>query len=199
MKPTEIVVILDRSGSMADFISDTIGGYNAFIEDQKRIPYDAKLSTILFDTTYENFEDNVDLQKAIPLTPFIFVPRGATALLDAIGDAIKKIEERQPDRVIIAIITDGQENASHRFTKEQIKEMIAAKTAAGWRIDFLSADIDAINDAKRSYGIAANQVMTFMPTSEGFATAYRSMSCSTVNYRTGIKDTDLNELKDTQK
>jgi uncharacterized protein with von Willebrand factor type A (vWA) domain len=191
MKPTEIVVILDRSGSMADFVSDTVGGYNAFIKDQKQIPDDARLTTVLFDTEYEYFEDGVDLQKAIALTELTFVPRGMTALLDAIGDTIKKIEERQPDRVVIAIITDGQENSSHRFTKDAIKEMISAKTAAGWQINFLSANIDAVQDAVHAYGVRSANTKHFMPTSAGFTDAYLSMNVGTTNYRTQkIKDKD---------
>ncbi len=191
LKPTEIVVVLDRSGSMADFVSDTIGGYNAFINDQKQIPDDAKLTTILFDTEYEYFEDDVDLQKAIPLTPLTFVPRGMTALLDAIGDAINKIEKRQPDRVIMAIITDGQENSSHKFNKDEIKEMISAKTAAGWQINFLSANMDAVQDAIHAYGVVAANTRHFMPTSAGYKDAYTAMNVSTMSYRTQkIKDKD---------
>jgi uncharacterized protein YegL len=176
---------------MSGFVADTIGGYNTFIDEQKKLPGDAKITTVLFDTEYDVFEDGVELQKAVPLSRISYVPRGNTALLDAIGDAVKRVEDRQAklpddqktDHVIMVIITDGQENSSVRFSKDQIKDIITAKTALGWKFDFFSANMDAINDATRSYGFDSKNVLCFAANTDGFQKSYKSMNISTSNYR----------------
>ena len=196
---TEILVIIDRSGSMQTIANDTIGGYNAFIADQKKVPGDAKLTTILFSTAHEIFEDRVDLQKANTLSSLIYVPSGGTALLDAMSFAINSIKDKQAslqdfektDKVIVLTITDGEENSSHKTSKNDIKKLIEEQTALGWKFDFLSADMNAINEATRSYGISAINTMSFAPDSIGVSTAYMSMHNSAKNYRIkDIKDTD---------
>jgi uncharacterized protein YegL len=190
---TEIVVIVDKSGSMHSFAKDTIGGYNAFLEDQKKIPGDARLTTVIFNTDMEIFEDGVDLQKAIPLTSMNYVPSGNTALLDAMHLAITKVRDRQEalpeydrtNRVLVMTVTDGQENASTQHTKNDIKKLVEELTPMGWRFDFLSVDMNAIDDAVNHYGIAASNTRAFANTQKGYVGNYAMMSHSTTLFRQG--------------
>jgi uncharacterized protein YegL len=191
---TEVVVIIDRSGSMQPFLKDTVGGYNSFVEAQKKLPGDAKLTTVIFDTEYEVLENAIDLQKARTMNERDFMPRGGTSLLDAIGKTINKVLGRldslmamdRTKKVIVAIITDGQENSSREFNKQQIKTMIERQTELGWKFDFLSADMNAINDAT-TWGIDRSNTMLFSQTSKGFDHTYDTMHASAMSYRSGTK------------
>jgi uncharacterized protein YegL len=154
---TELVFILDRSGSMSGLEKDTIGGYNSFIEKQKTEPGEAILSTVLFDNRYELLNDRMDIKNIMPLTEKEYFVRGSTALLDAIGTSINTIirthsqltELERPEKVLIIIITDGMENSSTEYTAEKIHSMIKnQKEQYAWEFLFLGANIDAIGTAK---------------------------------------------------
>lgn len=158
---TEIVYILDRSGSMTGLEKDTIGGYNGFLEKQKSEEGDAVVTTVLFDDKYELVHDRVDIKKISPLTEREYYARGMTALLDAVGKTIKSVEQRHrsaidsevPGKTIFVITTDGLENSSREYTAHQIKSMIETlKKERGWEFLFLGANIDAV-DVAAKYGI----------------------------------------------
>ena len=163
-KVTEIVFLLDRSGSMSGLESDTIGGFNAMIEKQKREPGKALVSTVLFDTACEVVHDRVDLRRLPPLTDREYSVRGCTALLDAIGGAIHHIglihkyarRADVPDRTLFVITTDGMENASRFYDTATVRRMIQRqKSRYGWEFLFLGANIDAVKTAGQ-FGIGAD-------------------------------------------
>lgn len=155
---TELVFILDRSGSMAGLEGDTIGGFNAMIARQKKAEGEAYVSTVLFDNESVVIHDRVDIQKIEPMTEEQYSVRGCTALLDAIGKAIHHIgnvhkyarEEDRPEHTLFVITTDGMENASHCYTADQVKQKIERQKAKyGWEFIFLGANIDAVETASR--------------------------------------------------
>ena len=158
---TEIVFILDRSGSMAGLEADTIGGFNAMIEKQKAEPGQALVSTVLFDTEIQVIHDRVPLEKIPPLTEKEYFVRGCTALLDAVGGAIHHIgnvhkyarEEDRPEKTLFVITTDGMENASRRYSYDRVRAMVQRQQEKyGWEFLFLGANIDAAEEAGR-FGI----------------------------------------------
>ena len=143
---TELVFIIDRSGSMYNLVNDTIGGYNSMIENQKKEQGDAYVTTVLFDDNYELLHDHINLKEIKPITDKEYYTRGSTALLDAVGKTINSIgvrlnntpEDERPDKVIFVITTDGYENASRKFTKTQIKDMIEhQQNKYSWTFIFL--------------------------------------------------------------
>ena len=201
---TELVFILDRSGSMCGISDDAIGGFNAFLASQKKIPGEAKLSLVLFDHEYQMVYNGRDIQDVEPLDDKTYVPRGTTALLDALGRTIDDIgrrlsetpEEERPSKVLVAILTDGLENASYRFERAKINSMIIHQTDKySWQFLFLAANQDAITEGL-NLGIHATNSMNFCcDTAEGNAHAYNTLSCAASMYRcTGsigdIKDID---------
>lgn len=166
---TELVFILDRSGSMSGLEADTIGGFNSMIEKQKKAEGEALVSTILFDNVSEVIHDRVSVQNISPMTDKDYTVRGCTALLDAIGGAIHHIgnvhkyarEEDVPEHTLFVITTDGYENASHTYSSARVKEMIERqKEKYGWEFLFLGANIDAVETAS-TFGIAADRAVTF--------------------------------------
>ena len=186
---TEIVFILDRSGSMGHLTDDTIGGFNTFIENQKKEDGEAVLTTVLFDNQYELLHDGVNLKDVNPLTNKEYFARGTTALMDAVGKTINTIgnrlsntkEEDKPSKVIMVITTDGAENASMEFTQPQIKEMIEHQTNKyDWQFMFLGANIDAVSTAQ-NFGIsgqfAANYTASSVGTDALYSTLSKSVSC----------------------
>lgn len=201
---TEVVVIIDRSGSMSPFLKDTVGGYNSFIKKQKELPGDAKLTTVIFDDHYEVLENAIDIKNAREMTENDFRPRGMTALLDAIGKTISNLNRRmdtlmamdRTNKVLFAIITDGQENASREYNKHTIKALIEQHTAKGWKFDFLSASLDAIQEAY-TIGIPISNTMNFTNTSKGVDHSYQVMTMSASAYRSGssfnVKDQEGKE------
>ena len=181
---TEIVFILDRSGSMSGYELDTIGGFNATIEKQKNERGRAIVSTVLFDTTNEVLYDRVDINKIPEMTRRDYQVRGCTALLDAIGGAIHHIgtihkyarPEDVPEHTIFIITTDGMENASRNYSAREIKEMIKRQTDKyGWEFIFLAANIDALETADR-YGIRRDRTVSYEQTSEEVERNYCRMS-----------------------
>ena len=181
---TEIVFILDRSGSMAGLEEDTIGGFNAMIEKQKREPGEAYVSTVLFDNHSDVIHDRLEIQKVAPMTRKEYYVRGCTALLDAVGGAIRHIgnvhkyarEEDRPERTLFVITTDGMENASRRYSYEKVKSMIThQKEKYGWEFLFLGANIDAAAVAGR-FGIGEDRAVNYHNDSIGTALNYEVVS-----------------------
>ena len=181
---TELVFILDRSGSMSGLEPDTIGGFNSMIAKQKSEAGQAVISTVLFDNTSEVIHDRVDIQKIEPRTEKQYYVRGCTALLDAIGGAIHHIgnvhkyarEEDRPEHTLFIITTDGMENASHKYSSDRVKQMIERqKTKYGWEFLFLGANIDAVETAG-NFGIDADRAVNYHCDSEGTALNYEVLS-----------------------
>ncbi|MBR5280546.1 MAG: VWA domain-containing protein [Clostridia bacterium] len=180
---TELVFILDRSGSMAGLESDTIGGFNGMIEKQKKQDGDCFVSTVLFDDESEVLHDRVNLADVPKMTDKDYTVRGCTALIDAIGDAIHHIDtihkyarpEDVPAHTMFVITTDGQENASHRYTNSQVKEMIERhKAQDGWEFLFIGANIDAVETAAR-YGIDKDRAVNYHADGKGTHVLYASV------------------------
>ena len=181
---TEIVFILDRSGSMAGLEKDTIGGFNAMIEKQKGEPGEALISTVLFDNETEVIHDRVDIRKIGLLTDREYYVRGCTALLDAVGGAIHHIgnvhkyarEADRPEKTLFVITTDGMENASRKYSYEKVKSMIQRqKEKYGWEFIFLGANIDATKEAAR-FGINADRAANYHADHQGTAVIYEAVS-----------------------
>ena len=181
---TEIVFILDRSGSMAGLERDTIGGFNAMIEKQKREPGEALVSTVLFDNETEVIHDRVDIKKIELLTERDYYVRGCTALLDAVGAAIHHIgnvhkyarEEDRPEKTLFVITTDGMENASRKYSYDRVKMMIQRQQEKyGWEFIFLGANIDAAKEAAR-FGISEDRAVNYHADSTGTAVIYEAVS-----------------------
>ena len=203
---TEIVFILDRSGSMSGFEADTIGGFNATIEKQKEQDGKVYVSTVLFDNISEVIHDRIDINEIKRMTRRDYQVGGCTALLDAIGGAIHHIgnihkyarPEDIPEHTIFIITTDGMENASHRYSKDRIKEMIKRQIEKyGWEFIFLAANIDAVETAE-NMGIRKERAANYRQTKDGVYRSYYAMSeaISTVR-RNCAKDMNLEEyLKD---
>ena len=188
---TELVFILDRSGSMAGLEKDTIGGFNAMLEKQKAEDGEAFISTVLFDNYSEVIHDRVPLDAVPKLTEKEYYVRGCTALLDAVGGAIHHIsnvhkyarEEDRPEKTLFVITTDGMENASSHYSYEKAKEMITRqKEQHGWEFLFLGANIDAAREAAR-FGIAADRAANYHADTQGTAVIYEAMSEAVYNVR----------------
>lgn len=178
---THIVCIVDRSGSMQPIAGDAMGGYNSFLENQKSLPGEAVVSTVLFDHEYQRLCHATPLTDAPKLDHGNYVPRGSTALLDAIGRGIEDVLQagQRPgaphEHVIMAILTDGFENASTDYTHESVAKRIEEmRTTRGWEFVYLGANQDAIAVASRM-NIPASASVNFDATSEGTAAAFREM------------------------
>ena len=181
---TEIVFILDRSGSMSGLEADTIGGFNSMIEKQKKAEGEALISTVLFDNVSEVLHDRVEVQDIRKMTDEDYTVRGCTALLDAIGGAIHHIgnihkyarPEDVPEHTMFVITTDGMENASHHYSSDRVKQMIERqKSKYGWEFLFLGANIDAVETAGQ-FGIDADRAVNYQCDSEGTALNYEVVS-----------------------
>jgi len=189
---THIVCILDRSGSMEEVSDDAIGGFNKFLKDQKETEGEATMSVTLFDDQYTPLYDgkSVTLDKVDALNDKTFVPRGGTALYDAIGKTIARTKEdfnkmsssEKPNKVLVLIVTDGAENASREYTQAQIKELISEMKKKDWQFIFLCSTEDASTRAT-SMGISLGNTFQFTNTSHGTATLYSNVSNATKLYR----------------
>ena len=188
---TEMVFILDKSGSMSGLEADTIGGFNGMIERQKKEKGEALVSTVLFSDESVVIHDRVDLRKIEPLTDKQYCVGGCTALIDAIGGAIHHIgnvhkyarEEDRPEHTIFVITTDGMENASRMYSSDRVKQMIQhEKEKYGWEFLFLGANIDAVETAAH-FGIARDRAVRFHNDSKGQAINYRTVSRAVTQVR----------------
>ena len=180
---TELVMILDRSGSMSGLEADTIGGFNSMIAKQKQEEGEALVSVVLFDDKMDVISDRVPVQKVEAMTEKQYFVRGCTALLDAMGRAINHIgnvhkyarEEDVPEKTIFVITTDGMENASRKYTADEVKRMVSRqKEKYGWEFLFLGANIDAVETAAR-YGISEDRAVTYCNDSAGQALNFEAM------------------------
>ena len=187
---TELVFILDRSGSMGGLESDTIGGFNSMIEKQKKEPGKVYVSTVLFDNRSEVLHDRINLEDVPLMTEKDYYVRGSTALVDAIGGAIHHIvnihkyarEEDVPEKTMFIITTDCMENASRHYSSNQIKAMIERQKEAGWEFLFIGANIDAVETAGR-YGIRRDRVANYKADRRGTQILYESVSEAVSNLR----------------
>ena len=180
---SELVFIIDRSGSMGGLERDTIGGFNSMLDKQKKEAGDANVTTVLFDDQVEVIHDRFPIAAVKPLTDEDYFVRGSTALLDAIGSTIKKIEnvqkrlpeELQAENVIFVITTDGYENSSSEYTVKMVKNLIEAHQEQGWQFIFMGANIDAVTEAGK-IGIDKNRAVSYRNDSEGVALNYAATS-----------------------
>ena len=188
---TELVFILDRSGSMAPLVEDTVGGFNSMIEKQRKQDGECYVSTVLFANRSEVLHDRVRLSEIKPMTDKDYTAYGATALIDALGDAIHHIgnvhkyarAEDVPARTVFIITTDGMENASHKYSSEQVKMMIERrKEMYGWEFLFIGANIDAVETAAR-YGIDRNRAVNYNADKEGTQLVYESIATAVCDVR----------------
>lgn len=194
---TELVFILDRSGSMGGLESDTIGGYNAMLSKQKNQSGRAKVTTVLFDDEYELIHERLDIEKVEPITEKQYFVRGTTALLDAIGRTLSLMisisktvnKDAKSNKVIFVITTDGMENASVEYSYKKIKKMIEyQKEKYGWEFIFLGANIDAIDTAQR-FGINKDMATNFKADSQGVSLNYEVVSEALTCFRSNKKMT----------
>ena len=188
---TELVFILDKSGSMSGLEKDTIGGFNSLLDQQRKVDGECVITTVLFDNRYELLHDRIDIRAVQPITGKEYFVGGSTALLDAIGKTIHKIgtvqknttEEYRAEKVMFVIITDGEENASRHYSSAQIRQMIQhQKERYGWEFIFLGANIDAVETAGR-FGIDADRAVDYVPDGEGTELNFRMMSETVATFR----------------
>jgi uncharacterized protein YegL len=188
-----INVIIDESGSMHPLSADTIGGFNAFLAEQKAFPGEAILTLAKFSHEVSYVYDCVDIKDVAPLSAETYRPNGGTALLDAVGDVITRTgqrlaameEEARPDKVVVLIITDGEENRSWRHTKESIKAMIEhQRDKYSWNFVFIGANVDAFHGGT-SLGVAGHNAVQYTASTRGTQKLYSSISASTNAYRGG--------------
>lgn len=192
---TELVFILDKSGSMAGLESDTIGGFNATIAKQKKEEGQALVSTVLFSTSSSVVHDRVDIREIPQLTDKEYFVGGCTALIDAIGDAVRHIrnvhkyirEEDRPEHTLFVITTDGYENASRRYSSDEVKKMLEEqKKTAGWEFLFLGANIDAVETAK-TFGIDETHSVNYVADCAGIQYTHMMVAEAASAVRNGKK------------
>jgi len=192
---THIMVILDRTGSMEPIRDDTIGGFNTFLDQQQQQPGEATMTLVQFDSQdpYEIIHHWQDVQKVTPLSRETYVPRARTPLFDAMGRGINDLEQNlsvlgpqeKPAKILVVVVTDGQENASREFRHRDIVRMIAEKSKKGWQFVYLSADMDAIAEA-RSVGFERRSTLAFQKDAQGSRQVWDSLSQKTAAYRESI-------------
>lgn len=192
---TEIIAITDRSGSMGTIASEVIGGYNKFLDDQKSQPGEARMTYVQFDDVVDTVYQGIDIKTAHNLDSYRYVPRGMTALYDAIGKVFeaqgKRIhDEKWADLVIVAIITDGAENASRQYSHAQVTGMIKHAEANGWKVLFLAANMDA-KAVAQNLGSTGQYAGNFAATAQGATAAYGTMSATASSMRSGFDPATL--------
>lgn len=209
---TQIICILDRSGSMSSIMDDSIGGFNTFIKQQKELPDKATLTVALFDDKYELLYDNVDIKDVKEITNQEWFPRGTTALYDAIGKTINdvklnhaKLGVEAPSKVLVCVVTDGHENDSKEYSKYDIQKLIENCEKDDWNFIYLAANQDAFSVGS-SFGISGGNTFTYTASTDGVfnmtstlndaAVSYRSMSTTDANFDTMSKSLIDNDDKD---
>ncbi|AJD90470.1 hypothetical protein JMA_11530 [Jeotgalibacillus malaysiensis] len=203
---TELVFILDKSGSMGGLESDTIGGYNSMLEKQKKIKGECNITTVLFDHHYELLYDRINVSKIDAMTEKEYQVGGSTALLDAVGVSLHKMISVQKlsngtgraDKVMFVIITDGEENSSREYSADHIKSLIEQqKENHGWEFIFLGANLDAAKTAQR-YGISSDRAINYVADHKGTQLNYKVMSQASASFREeGIVDEScLDEIRE---
>ena len=200
---TQIICILDRSGSMSSIMSDSIGGFNTFLKQQKELPDEATLTVALFDDKYELLYDDVDIKEVKDITTKEWYPRGVTALYDAIGKTINNVKanhtrlgNERPAKVLVCIVTDGYENASKEYCLNDIEKLIKKCERDDWNFIYLAANQDAF-DVGQSFGISGGNTFTYTASMNGVSdmsqklsnvtASYRSMSSTGANFKTRSK------------
>ena len=199
---TELVFILDKSGSMSGLEADTIGGYNSMLIKQQAVAGECHITTVLFDNNYELLHDRIDIKAVSLITEKEYQVGGSTALLDAIGMTINKIgnaqkhtaDDYRAEKVMFVIITDGEENSSREYSAEKVKAQIERqKTKYGWEFIFLGANIDAVQTAGR-FGIAPDRAIDYLADSEGTELNFKVMASAVATFReAGTVDEDCFE------
>jgi len=188
---TELVFILDKSGSMSGLESDTIGGFNSMLKNQQAIEGECCVTTVLFDNNYQLLHDRIDIKAVSPITEKEYQVGGSTALLDAIGRTINKIgnaqkhtaESYRAEKVLFVIITDGEENSSREYSVEKVKTLIERQKAKyGWEFIFMGANIDAVQTAG-SFGITPDRAVDYIADSEGTQLNFKVMKETIATFR----------------
>ena len=188
---TEVVFVLDKSGSMSGLESDTVGGFNSLIKKQKEVKGECLVSTVLFNNKFELIHDREDISKIEEMKESDFTVGGSTALMDALGSSIQHIakihkyarDEDVPEHTIFVIMTDGMENASHMFTDDEVRAMVEhEKEKYNWRFIFLAANIDVVETARR-YGFDEDSAASYCCDSEGTQVTYRAVNNVVMNLR----------------
>lgn len=188
---TELVFILDKSGSMSGLETDTIGGYNSMLNKQKAVDGECIITTVLFDNEYELLHDRIDIKAVSSITEKEYAVGGSTSLLDAIGRTINKIgnaqkhtaDDYRAEKVMFIIITDGEENSSREYSADKVKAQIERqKNKYGWEFIFLGANIDAVETAGR-FGISADRAQNYHADSEGVELNFRVVSEAVASFR----------------
>ena len=190
---TELVVILDASGSMHDLTSDTIGGFNSLIDEQRKKEGEVLVSVVTFNETSKVIYDRVPLAEVKKMTTKDYMANGCTALIDAIGDATHHIsnvhkyirEEDRPENTLFVITTDGMENSSHKYSSDEVKKMVKAKEELGWEFLFIGANIDAIETAK-GLGIDERNAVDYCADVAGTGVVFESVSHALFKKRDGL-------------
>jgi len=188
----EIIAVVDRSGSMAAVVDDSIGGFNTFLKAQQDLPGTCKMTRVIFDDRYDVIDNGVDIKSVKPFDHNSFMPRGMTALYDAIGKAVQTSVERikkiprddKPEKVLVVILTDGAENASKEYTKSKIHDLIKTQTDKyKWEFIYLSADVNGFDEGIQ-LGFAAANTMQYSNDSTGTGAAYMNFTTCASSLRT---------------
>jgi|JFJP01.1.fsa_nt_gi hypothetical protein len=193
---THIICILDQSGSMSNIMSDSIGGFNAFLKKQKELPDEATITVALFDDKYKLLYDNIDIKKAEELTSAVWYPQGMTALYDAIGKTIN-VEKRNfeilgneaPAKVLCVIVTDGEENSSKEYKLEDVKKLIKSCEKDNWNFMYLAANQDAFA-VGTSFGVSAGNTFNYTASAAGVANMSATLNNASVSYRSMSSTSD---------
>lgn len=187
---TQIICILDRSGSMSSIIDDARGGFNEFISKQKELEDEASMTVALFDDRYDLLYDDVSIKEVEKINQNTWYPRGMTALNDAIGKTINNVKANhaklkkkdRPDKVIVCIVTDGMENASMEYNSESVKNLIKGCEKDNWSFVYLAANQDAFA-VGQNYGFSVGNTMNFTADSKGIDNVYATLTNTVSNYR----------------
>lgn len=192
---TEIIFIIDKSGSMQPLTDDTIGGFNGFVESQRELEGEAYLTTVLFSTDHKKLHDHIDIREVPAMDKKQYVPGGMTAMLDTLGETINEVQTRidntpvdeRPNNILFVITTDGLENSSHTYNKSTVQKMIEHQTKGhDWQFIFLGANMDAVSEASQ---LGIDLAATYTADSIGTKAVYDSINCAASSYRaTGAVD-----------